>query len=108
MILNVNFDIFDLDNKLLPKKANKYLANILMNAKGDRLKMYELSLKVNENETIEVDTADLKLIETAVNETQMCNNLISGAILKEIEAQKITSKEVKNKKSKKFQEEDHV
>lgn len=100
MTLMVKFQIFDLDSKPLETTANRYIAAILMNRKSaaDTLKLYELALKIDKGETIEIDTNDLKLIEAAVKETQLYNNMINGAILQEIEAQKARAAGAKGKK----------
>ena len=91
MKLNVEFKIFDLAGKEIKEKAGKFIADILLEHKGDSLKLYELAIKINENESIEIDTSDLSLIEEAVKNNQRYNNLIKGAILKEIESQKVLS-----------------
>lgn len=89
MRLNVNFEIFDLSDKPIPEKPGKFIAEMLMEYKGDPLKLYELGLKINKNESIEIDTTDLKLIEEAIKANPRYTNLIKGAILKEIECQKV-------------------
>lgn len=91
MKLNVNFEIYDLKDKSLDEKAGSFIADMLLNHKGDSLKLYELAMKLNKEDLIDVDTTDLKLIETAIRENQRYNNLIKGAILKEIECQKTLS-----------------
>ncbi len=88
MILDLQFEIFDLNGKKVEEKTTSFLADMVMSHTGDKLKLYELALKINKSATIEVDLADLKLIEAAVNENQRYPNLICGAILKEIEQQK--------------------
>lgn len=95
MKLNVNFEIFDLADKALPERANKYLAGMLMEHKGDSLKLFELAMSINKNDSVEVDTSDLKLIEEAVKSNPQYNNMIKGAILKEIESQKVSDKQSK-------------
>ena len=91
MKLNVSFEIFDLTDKALKEKANKFIAEMLLEHKGDSLKLYELAIKINKNESIDIDTTDLKLVEDAVKGNQRYTNLIKGAILKEIECQKTLS-----------------
>ena len=89
MKLTVDFEVFDLNGKAASHKASRFIAEIMMRHKGDnRLKCYELGLKINIGEPIEIDTADLKLIEAAVNMTELYDNLVVGTILKEIEHQK--------------------
>ncbi len=95
MKLNVNFEIFDLNDKAVAEKANKFIAEMLMEHKGDPLKLYELAIKINKNDSIEIDTTDLKLIEEAVKGHPRYTNLVKGAILKEIESQKVVSKKDK-------------
>jgi hypothetical protein len=63
---------------------------------SDALKLYELAIKINNNELIEIDIADLKLIEEAIKNNQKYNNLVKGSILKEIECQRLKD----NKKDK--------
>jgi len=92
MKLNVNFEIFDLNDKPLPNKAARFIAEMLMEHKSNPLKSFELGLKINKNESIEIDTSDLKLVEEAVKNNERFNNLIRGAVLKEIESQKSVSK----------------
>ena len=92
MKLNVNFEIFDLDGNSFKDKANRYIASILMDGKGDSLKLFELGMSINKNDSIELDTADLKLIEDTVKANAGYSNIIKGAILKEIENQKVLSK----------------
>jgi acyl carrier protein len=91
MKLNVNFEIFDLNDKAVPEKASRFIAEMLLEHKGDSLKLYELAIKINKNESIEIDTTDLKLIEDAVKGNPKYTNLVKGAILKEIESQKFLS-----------------
>ena len=88
MKLNVAFEIFDLSDKKVPERTNKFIAEMLMEYKGDSLKLYELALKINKNESIEIDTTDLKLIEDAIKSNQRYTNLVKGAILKKIECQR--------------------
>jgi len=92
MKLNVNFEIFDLTDKALSDKASKFIAEMLLEHKGDSLKLYELAMHINKNESIDIDTTDLKLIEEAVKNNPRYTNLVKGAILKEIESQKVGSK----------------
>ncbi len=92
MKLNVNFEIFDLNDKALPNNAARYIAEMLMDYKSNPLKSFELGLKINKNETVEIDTSDLKLVEEAVKNNERFNNLIRGAVLKEIESQKVKDK----------------
>ena len=92
MTLNVSFEIFDLADKAIPDNAGRFIAEMLLEHKGDTLKLYELDIKINKSESIEIDTTDLKLIEDAVKGNQRYTNLIKGAILKEIESQKIVNK----------------
>lgn len=93
MKLNVNFEIFDLKDKAVPERANRYIAEMLMEHKGDSLKLYELAVKINNSESIEIDTTDLNLVETAVKTNARYTNLVKGAILKEIESQKVLNKD---------------
>ena len=96
MTLNVNFEIFDLKDKPIEEKSSRFIAEMLIEHKGDSLKCYELALKINKNESIEIDTSDLKLIEEAIKANQRFNNLIKGAVLKEIECQKSLSNKENN------------
>lgn len=88
MTLDLRFEIFDLKGQKVEEKAATFIADCLLNHKGDSLKLYELALQINKGKSFEIDTTDLKLIETAVRENQRYNNLIKGAILKELEIQK--------------------
>lgn len=88
MKLNVNFEIFDLNGNPIKEKANRFIAEMLLEHKGDTLKLYELAIKINKNESIEIDTTDLKLVEAAIKGNQRYTNLVKGTILKEIECQK--------------------
>ena len=92
MKVNVDFKILDLNDKPLEEKANRFMADILVSGPGDPLKVYELAMKINKSKKIDIDTTDLKLIEDAVKSTQKYNNLVKGAILKEIESQKVSAK----------------
>lgn len=91
MKLKVDFEIFDLADKPVVQLANKFIAEMLLEYKGDALKLYELAIRVNKEKSIEIDLSDLKLVENAIKENQRYTNLIKGAILKEIEFQKLTS-----------------
>lgn len=95
MTLNVNFEIFELGGKAIPERAARFIAEMLLEHKGDSLKLYELALKINKSESIEIDTTDLKLIEDAVKSHQRYNNLVKGAILQEIECQKTATNQKK-------------
>lgn len=92
MTLDLKFEIFDLKGQKVEEKAATFIADCLLNHKGDSLKLYELALQINKGKPVEIDTTDLKLIETAVRENQRYNNLIKGAILKELDAQRATKK----------------
>lgn len=93
MKLKVNFKIFDLDGKALEHNANRYIASILMdkNLPNDTMKLFLLGQKINKAESVDIDMADLKLVEDTVK-TSTYSNLIKGAILVEIENQKVLSK----------------
>ena len=97
MTLKVNFEIYDLADKAIPEKSSRFIAEMLLEHKGDSLKLYELAININKNDSIDIDTTDLKLVETAVRDSQRYTNLVKGAILKEIELQK-TSENSKGKK----------
>ena len=92
MKLNLDFEIIDLQGKALPAKGSEYIADMLLEHKGDSLKLYELAMNINKNKSIDIDMSDLKLIEEAVKAHPRYTNLIKGAILKEIECQKISDK----------------
>ncbi len=91
MKLTVNFEILDLSGKALPDRANKFIAEILVDTKGDALKLYELAMNISKSESIEIDTTDLNIVVKAIRDHERFNNLVKGAILKEIESQKTIS-----------------
>ncbi|MCK5614984.1 hypothetical protein KAR91_74670 [Candidatus Pacearchaeota archaeon] len=97
MTLKVNFEIYDLADKAIPEKSSRFIAEMLLEHKGDSLKLYELAININKNDSIDIDTTDLKLVEVAIKDNQRYTNLIKGAILKEIEHQKAIA-ESKGKK----------
>lgn len=64
----------------------KGIADILLAAKnGGKMKMFILAEKCYKNSNLEVDEADLSLIKSAVENTEILNNLYTGQILKLLE-----------------------
>ncbi len=91
MKLKVDFELKHLDGSPVPNTAASYLSEMLIAHQGDALKLYELALNISKSSEIEIDTADLQLVEAAIKANTHFNNLIKGGLLKEIERQKVTA-----------------
>jgi hypothetical protein len=69
------------------------LSNILIGAKeGGKMKMFNLAQKCFNDDSVEVDTADLELIKKAVDGTDQYNILVTGQILETLSELKDTDK----------------
>jgi hypothetical protein len=62
--------------------VGKALSNILLNAKvGGKMKLFILAQKCFQEETLEIDNADLNIIKEAVDaHTDQYNNLVTGQL----------------------------
>lgn len=69
------------------------LGNILTADKtGGKLKLYSLATKFATKDSVEVDSADLALIKSAVDSTEFYNALVTGQLLEMLEGLKEDSK----------------
>ena len=94
MKINANKGVTLLDGKT-PLKQNDVdltigvaIATALVNSDGEPIKTYELAKKFNDGGTIEVDTADLKLVKAAVTKYPNYNALVKGQVLVMLEGVK--------------------
>ncbi|MCK5600654.1 hypothetical protein KAR91_02225 [Candidatus Pacearchaeota archaeon] len=93
MKLKVDFEILDLYGKPLEKKANEYLGTIMIGGhEGDSMRKLILATEIQKSESININESDVKFIEDTIKATSLYNHLVKGAILKEIENQKVLSK----------------
>jgi hypothetical protein len=87
MKLNFNFNLLDLDSKEIEgANAGKLLAGALVNqTKGDAIKFWELSLKLNNGEVIDLDTSDQNLLKTFIKDSESITILGKGQLLQVFE-----------------------
>ena len=94
MKINANTGVMLLDGKTPLKQNDIDLtvghanATCLVNSDGEPIKTYELAKKFNDGVTIEVDTADLKLVKEAVTKYPNYNALVKGQVLVMLEGVK--------------------
>jgi hypothetical protein len=90
MKLNFNFNLLDLDSKEIEgANAGKLLANSLVNqSKGDALKFWEIALKLNNGEVIDLDTSDQNLLKTFIKDSETITILGKGQLLQLFEKSK--------------------
>jgi len=87
MKVKANEKVMLLDGKTVLKQNDVDLtigiaiATALVNSNGEPIKTYELAKKFNDGGSIEVDTADLKLVKEAVNAYPNYNALVKGQVL---------------------------
>ena len=94
MKLDLNKPILDLEGIPLKEKEDKNftmaraLANQLVLAvKGDAVKFYDWGLTFYKIGIIEIDEADMAILENFVKDLQV-SNLVKGQIIKEIKSNK--------------------
>lgn len=83
MKLNFNFNLVDLDSKEIEgANAGKLLANSLVaQSKGDAIKFWEMALKLNQGEVIDLDTSDQGLLKSFIKENESITILAKGQML---------------------------
>ena len=87
MKLNFNFNLLDLDSKEIEgANSGKLLASSLVNqSKGDAIKFWELSLKLNNGEVVDLDTSDQNLLKTFIKDSESITILGKGQLLQVFE-----------------------
>lgn len=93
MKINTKKSIVNLDKKAIPFgdsgkdfTVGNALSNILSNAKTkDKMKFWILAQKCYEQDSVEIDDADLKQVEKAIEDTEIYNNSVCGQILVELQ-----------------------
>jgi hypothetical protein len=87
MKLNFNFNLLDLDSKEIEgANAGKILAGALVSqSKGDAIKFWELSLKLNNGEVVDLDTSDQNLLKTFIKDSESITILGKGQLLQVFE-----------------------
>lgn len=85
MKLHTKQFIKDLEGKDTELTIGKALATILIQSKGDTVKLFTLAQKANNDETLELDAADLETVKNAVKTTENTfNALVTGQLLIEL------------------------
>ena len=83
MKLDFNKQLVDLDGKTIDNtNLGKVLAQQLVQSnKGDALKFWELALKLQKGEIIDLDTADQTLIKEFIKSTDTLSNMGKAQLL---------------------------
>jgi hypothetical protein len=80
MKLNFNFNLLDLEGQEIENaNTGKLLAGALVQqSKGDAIKFWEMALKLNKGEVIDLDTSDQQLLKTFIKENESLTILAKG------------------------------
>lgn len=83
MKLDFNFNLVDLEGQEIENaNAGKLLASTLVQQpKGDAIKFWEMALKLNKGEVIDLDSSDQQLIKTFIKDNESLTILAKGQML---------------------------
>jgi hypothetical protein len=88
MKVDLNFEIFDLEGKVI-NSANKIIAGLLMSeTKGDAEKLFDWGIKLFVNEVIEIDNSDFEKFKTLVKSSERIAVIAKAPILKYLQSLK--------------------
>lgn len=94
MKVNLSQPVLGLDGKQIKDATlDKVLANDLVSsADGPAIKLLDWAITLFAGKELELDAADLKLLEQKVENSQNLNILIKGQLLKALEAARLAAK----------------
>lgn len=83
--IDLNFDIKDLEGKLIGN-ASQIVATLLMSeVKGDAIKYFDWATILNKKESISVDESDLSKLKTLLRETEKMSILVRVPIIRHLD-----------------------
>ena len=81
-MINTRQKLVDLKKKELTFDVGEAIGNILIaDKKGGKMKMYVLATKFMEEPEVTLDEADLKMVKSAIESTEIYNSLVAGQLL---------------------------
>lgn len=80
--LNFNFNILDLDGKIIEAAVRTVANHLVTKTEGDAIKYYDWATKIYKLESISVDAADYKTLYDSINLSPTMNIIAKGPILK--------------------------
>lgn len=83
MKLDFNFNLTDLEGQEIENaNAGKLLAGALVQqSKGDAIKFWELALKLNKGEIVDLDSSDQQLLKSFIKDNESLTVLAKGQML---------------------------
>jgi hypothetical protein len=89
MQVDLNFDLFSLDEKTKIAVAGQLVANILASqSKGDSIKLFDWALSFYKNYSVTMDASDLKKLKEIISEDATLTVLAKAPILKYLDTVK--------------------
>lgn len=89
MNVNLNFDIFSLDEKTKIATASELVSNILAyQSKGDSIKLFDWALSFHKKLSVIMDASDLKKFKEIISEDPTLTVLAKAPILKYLDTLK--------------------
>ena len=83
--IDLNFDIKDLEGKLVGN-ASQIVATLLMSeVKGDAIKYFDWATTLNKKESISVDNSDLAKLKALLTETEKMSILVRVPIIRHLD-----------------------
>jgi len=71
----------DIKDEQVTFTVGKAISTILLEAEGDKMKLFILAQKAYEEKDLDLDDSDLQLVKKAVESTKKFTNLVTGQIL---------------------------
>lgn len=88
MKVDLNFELFDLDGKLI-NKANKLISGLFMSEmKGDAEKLFDWAISFHKGDVVEMDSSDIEKIKTLLTTTERMAVMVKAPILKYLQSLK--------------------
>lgn len=83
MKLDFNFNLVDLEGQEIENaNAGKLLAaSLVQQSKGDAIKFWEMALKLNKGEVVDLDSSDQQLLKTFIKDNESLTILAKGQML---------------------------
>lgn len=89
MQVDLNFDLFGLDEKTKIAVANELIAEVLARqSKGDSIKLLDWALSFHKKQPVNMDASDLKKLQEIISEDVALTILAKGPILKYLDTVK--------------------
>lgn len=83
MNVNLNFDLYGLDEKTVIASAGELVASILASqSKGDSIKLFDWALSFHKKLSVTMDASDLKKLKEIISEDPTITVLAKAPILK--------------------------